>query len=187
MFLVMVITSVTSSFAGPKTIYLVPIGKFSAVPMDELKTYYHDRFGISVEALPLLPFDQTTYDPDRQQLIAEELIEQIKRGCPEQAQDENAIVIGLTDGDMYLRQMEWQFGFNYRADERFAVVSCARMDPINFGKPANAKLLSSRARKMLTKNIGIMYFKKPASTNPKSVLYNNILGLEDLDRMGEEF
>lgn len=187
MFLVMAITSVTAACAYAKTIYLVPIGTLSAVPVEELKTYYHDRFGITVEALPLLPFDQTTYDQRRHQLIAEELVEQVKRGYPKQAQDENAILIGMTDGDMYIRQMDWQFGFNYRPDDRFAVIACARMDPINFGKPADDKLLRSRVRKMLTKNIGIMYFKKQASANPKSVLYDKVLGLEDLDYMGEEF
>jgi predicted Zn-dependent protease len=157
------------------------------VPVEDLKTYYRDRFDITVEALPLLPFEQRTYDSGRHQLIAEELVAQIKRGYPRQAQDQNAILIGITDGDMYIRAMDWRFGFNYRSDDRFAVVSCARMNPINLGQPADDELLRSRVRKMLTKNIGILYFKKEASTNPKSVLYNKVLGLEDLDYMGEEF
>lgn len=189
LFLVTLAVSVSSAFAGPKTIYLIPIARFDAISMKGLKAYYHDRFGINVQALPLLPFDQTTYDGNRKQLIAEELIEQIKRGYPTQAQDADAILFGLTDGDMYIRQKEkeWGFAFNYRAEDRFAVTACARMDPVTFGKPADKALLASRARKMLTKNIGLMYFKKPASTNPKSALYNNILGLDDLDNMGEEF
>jgi len=40
---------------------------------------------------------------------------------------------------------------------------------------------------MVTKNIGIMYFGLPASDNPRSVLFRNILGVDDLDRMTEEF
>ena len=186
-FFVSLMIFVTSSFAGPRTIYLVPIAQFDAISMKGLKIFYHDRFGIDVQALPLLPFEQATYDAARQQLIAEELIEQIKRGYPTQAQDGDAILIGLTDGDMYIREEEWRFGFNYRADDRFAVVACARMDPVNFGQPADKALLASRARKMLTKNIGIMYFKKDTNDNPKSVLYNNILSLDDLDHMGEDF
>ena len=185
--LVMGIISVTPSFAQTKTIYFVPIGKFSAVPVEYLKTHYHDRFDIPVEVLPLLPFDPTTYDTDRHQLIAEELVAQIKRGYPKHAEDESAILIGITDGDMYIRKMNWRFGFNYRAEERFAVVSCARMNPVNLGEPADDNLLKSRMRKMLTKNIGILYFKKSASADPKSVLYNNVLGVDDLDYMGEEF
>jgi hypothetical protein len=44
-------------------------------------------------------------------------------------------------------------------------------------------LLAIRGCKMLTKNIGIMYFRKEQSNDPKSVLYNNILSLDDLDYM----
>jgi predicted Zn-dependent protease len=177
----------TTSCKHAKTIYLIPIGRLAAVSVDDLKTYYSDRFSVSVKTLPLLPFDEATYDPARNQLIAEELIAQIKRECPKQAQDVDAILIGLTDGDMYLRKMDWQFGFSYRQEGRLAVVACARMDPINFGQPADEELLRSRVKKMITKNIGILYFKRNPSADPKSVLYNNVLGLEELDYMGEDF
>ena len=40
---------------------------------------------------------------------------------------------------------------------------------------------------MITKNIGIMYYGLPASPNPRSVMYNDILGVDDLDRMTEDF
>lgn len=47
--------------------------------------------------------------------------------------------------------------------------------------------LRSRLRKMVAKNIGIMYFGMSASDNPRSVLFRNVLGVDDLDRMTEEF
>jgi hypothetical protein len=40
---------------------------------------------------------------------------------------------------------------------------------------------------MVTKNIGIMYFKLQQSDDPRSVLYKNIGGISELDAMGEEF
>ena len=40
---------------------------------------------------------------------------------------------------------------------------------------------------MITKNIGIMYYGLPASGNPRSALFRSILGVDDLDRMTEEF
>lgn len=91
---------------------------------------------------------------------------------------------------MYMKAMRdrWRFTFSLRSrDRRVAVVSYARMDPKNLGEPADAEVLQSRLRKMVLKNIGIMYFGLPASGNPRSVLYGNILGVDDLDRMTEEF
>jgi hypothetical protein len=40
---------------------------------------------------------------------------------------------------------------------------------------------------MITKNIGILYFDKEQNSNPRSVLYDNVMGLEELDSMGEDF
>jgi predicted Zn-dependent protease len=72
-------------------------------------------------------------------------------------------------------------------DARFAVVSNARMNPANLGQPASTELLNTRFRKMVMKNIGVLYYQMPTNSNPKSVLYNKIEGIEELDRMGEEF
>ena len=44
-----------------------------------------------------------------------------------------------------------------------------------------------RLRKMVTKDIGILYYGLPQSSNPHSVLYNRILGIEELDAVGEQF
>jgi hypothetical protein len=40
---------------------------------------------------------------------------------------------------------------------------------------------------MVAKNIGIMYFGLPISQDPMSVLYGQIGGVEELDRMTEYF
>ncbi len=112
---------------------------------------------------------------------------QIKRSYPKESTNKNAVIIGLTDGDMYIDKMNWQFAFGYRAENRFAVIATARMNPVNFREPADLKLLASRLRKMITKNIGILYFDKEQNSNPRSVLYDNVMGLEELDSMGEDF
>ena len=96
-------------------------------------------------------------------------------------------VIGLTESDMYIREKTWQYAFSYSVDSHFAVVSNARMNPAKLGQPANVELLNSRFRKMVMKNIGFLYYQMPTNTNPKSLLYNSIDGVEKLDGMTEEF
>ena len=41
-------------------------------------------------------------------------------------------------------------------------------------------------RKMITRNIGLMYHGLPQSPSPGSVLYGPILGVADLDGIGED-
>jgi tetratricopeptide (TPR) repeat protein len=173
--------------SAKEKLYFVPLGSFSAPPLRELISYYKRKSGISIVSLPALPLEPATFDAHRHQLIAEDLVELIKRSYPKLAQDPNATLIGLTEKDMYIREKSWQFAFSYRVDGRFAVVSSARMNPVNLGEPANAELLRSRVRKMIMKNIGLLYYQMPLSNNPKSVLYNNILGLEELDNVSEDF
>ena len=45
----------------------------------------------------------------------------------------------------------------------------------------------ARLRKMVGKNIGIMYFGLEMSADPASMLYSNIGGPQELDAMSEQF
>ena len=111
----------------------------------------------------------------------------LKRRLPTLAGDPRAIVIGLTTYDLYIRAYSWQWAFAFRQDNRLAVVSIARMDPTNWGEPPNPDRLRTRLRKMVSKNLGIMYYGLPESSSRSSVLYGPILGLDDLDSIGETF
>ena len=62
-----------------------------------------------------------------------------------------------------------------------AVVSTAHLDDGLLGNK------TQRLQKMVTKDIGILYFGLPQSDDPKSVLYKDVLGPIDLDRMSEDF
>jgi tetratricopeptide (TPR) repeat protein len=179
--------SKTASDLDERTVYFVPLGDFSSPVTAELATHYKTKFGIGIVCLPVIPLDGSTFDSHRHQLIAEDVIELIKRTYPKLVEDPDAVVIGLTESDMYIREKTWQYAFSYRGDSRFAVVSNARMNPANLGQSANAELLNTRFRKMVMKNIGILYYQMPNNSNPKSVLYNNIDGVEELDRIDEEF
>lgn len=128
-----------------RKVYLIPIGKFDSIPIDELANYYGDRFGVSVIGLPTISVDKVTYDQVRDQLIAEELISQMRGRYPKEAANPRAVLIGLTDGDMYIRSKDWQFAFSYREGGRFGVISAARMDPVRFQDRPDPELLHRRS------------------------------------------
>lgn len=172
---------------GVGRVSFVPVGEFPAASVEHLVAHYRGRYGLAIETLGAVPLEPAAVDLLRQQLVAEELIALVKRHHPRLAGDPEAILIGLTPYDMYIREYTWQFAFAWRQDGRFAVISSARMDPVNFGEPADAELLHGRLRKIVSKNIGMMHYRLPQSTDRNSVLYGPILSLDDLDSIGEDF
>ena len=175
-----------SSSAGQK-IYFAAVGEMRSVHLDALQAYYKQRYDLTVEILPPIGLEPVVVDERRRQLIAEELIELMKRRYPEHARSPQSILIGITEGDMYIREVNWRFAFARRDGDRFAIVSSARMDPVSFGFLPDDELLQTRLRKMLSKNIGIMYYKLPQKSDRRSVMFGPILGIDDLDSMGEDF
>lgn len=167
--------------------YFVALGDIPENTLQQLTAHYKDRFGVTIETLPAIPLDDTLVNRRRNQISAETLIGVMREKSPNVVNDPQAIVIGLTSQDIFIQRYDWDFAFSLRQDDRVAVVSMARMDPVNFGEPANEVLLNTRLRKMVTKHIGIFYFGKSPSSNPRSVLYKDIMGLEELDAMGEDF
>lgn len=51
---------------------------------------------------------------------------------------------------------------------------------------ADATVLA-RLRKMVGKNIGVLFFRLPLSDDPRSMMYGSIGGPQELDTMLEEF
>jgi predicted Zn-dependent protease len=169
-------------------IYFVTIGDF---PNDELETlakYYRQKYNLEIAILKSIPVDPSTRDDSRRQLMAENLASGLRNSVPEFANDPKAILIGFTSEDIYPTSKGWQFAFGWRlGSSRTAVVSTARMGLIYAGMPLDLHLSDTRLRKIVTKDIGILYYGLPQSQDPKSVLYSQIMGIEELDQVGEDF
>jgi predicted Zn-dependent protease len=175
---------------SPLQLYFVAIGDVPRDLLDHLIVNFQSRFGLGLAILTPMTFDEAAFDPGRRQMVAEEIISSIRRRHLKLARDPQARVIGITPLDMYMqaKRDEWRFSFSVRSpDRRFAIVSYARMDPAQLGDRPNEDQLRSRLRKMITRNIGFMYYGLPASPNPRSVMYRDILSVDDLDRMTEDF
>jgi predicted Zn-dependent protease len=175
------------SLQGSGKLYFVPLGDFPAATLQELASFYRRKYGLNIQILPNVPLTQAAMNPERNQLIAEQAIEVMKQANPKLVNDRQAILIGLTTEDMYIARYDWRFSFSYRDQGKYAVVSRGRMNLPVVKKPASPKLVLTRLRKMVTKNVGILYYRLPQSDNPRSVLYRNVGGIRELDYMGEDF
>ena len=88
----------------------------------------------------------------------------------------------MTSDDLYTEGKNWRFAWAHRSDDGFAVVGTARL---RLG--ADQALFEARMRKVLMKQIGVLYYKYPLSDDPSSVMYSSILSLETLDAIEERY
>jgi predicted Zn-dependent protease len=164
-----------------RTLHFAPIGDFPASDAEALVAHYRDRLGIEVDLLPTLSIPAEAIDPARNQVIAEQLTMAIRQHPV--AADPGGVIIGLTNADMYIASKSWLYAYSLRVADKYAVVSSARMNA--FG--ADQAQQMERLQKMVTKQVGILYYGLSPSSDPTSVLYDNINGPLDLDRVSEEY
>jgi predicted Zn-dependent protease len=163
-------------------VYFQPLSSYPVSDAEELAAHYQRKFGLTIEVLHPMPIPEVAFDRERGQAVAERLIDQIKT-ADVLHEDPRAIVIGLTVVDMYIANLSWNFAFNLRSDGHLAVVSTAVMDDLG----ADRRLQMERLQKMVTKNLGILYYGLRGNDDPGSVLYRDINGVRELDRMSEDF
>ena len=172
---------------GRGTLRLVPLDEFPTATLQALADYYREKYDLDVELAPSLDITAATYDAQRQQLNADALIDRLETAHP-QHPGEALVVIGLVADDIYIPTFNWRYALSYRRDDRYAVVSSARMDYGCLGLvTASSDRIYTRLRKMVSKNVGILYYRLPVSDDPRSVLYGSIGGVQEFDRMTDDF
>ena len=178
----------TAAGQGPGRIYFVPLGPGVPVPLKELADHFRQNYRLNTTVLPELPLsDPRVQDTARFQLIAEELLGHMVRKHPKLSWEPGAVVIGVTAKDMYIRGFTWNFAFGYREGDRFAVLSTARMDPAWFADPANPDLLRKRLRKAATRMVGFLHYGYRETADRRSVMFGPVVGIDDLDRLREDY
>jgi YD repeat-containing protein len=167
-------------------VYLVPLGSPS-LDLRELAASYQQQLRLEVEVLPVLALDDTVRNEQRGQLIAEELIALMGRNHPKLVCDPNAVLIGVTDQDMYIFTLNWDYALNFHPNGRLGVISTARLDPQFAGQAPNPTLLAARTRKLLTKNIGMLHYGLGFSNDPFSIMAVTNRGGDELDGRRDYF
>lgn len=187
-FFVVAANDVHNSGAGPHGgVYIIHLGEPSTIDLEPLRDYYKQALGLDVTILPPARLDSAAFDAERQQFVAERVVDSMRQAVGSIADDSDAHVLGVIEQDMYIEEYDWAYALNFRADYRFAVVSTARMTSSAEAGPPQPELVMSRLRKMLTKNIGLMLYHLPYSKDPTSIFYSSIDGGADLDRIDDGF
>jgi YD repeat-containing protein len=171
---------------GPKKVYLIPLNLDPEESLDWAPAYYKAKLGAEVEILPPIALTLAEKDEKRNQYVAEKCIDLIANIHQDLANDPSNILIGVTSQDLYIAAYHWKYAENFREEGRLAVVSEARLRPMDYPGIWNKALLSSRLQKMLTKNIAVMYSNLPLSNDYTSLLSAGVLSGKQVDYMSEE-
>lgn len=169
-----------------KKVFIVPLGTPQGENLSWALPYYRAKFGLNVDVLPPIPLNASVWSVRRHQLIAESLIDLMKRALPEKVKDQSAVFIGVTPGDMYIQSYDWRYAINYRKDGRFAVVSTARLRPVLFFQKWNQALAISRLQKMISKNVYLLCFDVPLSGDYTSAVSSGVMSPEEIDYMSDQ-
>lgn len=170
-----------------RRICLAPLGHVPPALVEHLVAHYREQYGLDVTVLTPSAIPSSLEDPLRQQVDAAALIDYVGGLFPEARSDAEAVVIGLTSIDLYdsTSHFRYVFGLKGTADDPKGVVSTFRMDPLTYSEPADDGVLYTRARKMVSRYVGVLYYGLPTNGDPQSLMYDSILGVDDLDTMQE--
>jgi predicted Zn-dependent protease len=144
---------------------------------------------LTIRLLDAIPLDPADFNATRQQYEIEKLMASLKRAYPTLANDNRAILIGITEQDVYTSAERWIFSLALRDGWRAAVASAARMDleDTNYRAPVDPIVLHNRLTRMVSREIGFLYYRLPFSNDSRSVVRASVLGVDELDEMGEDF
>jgi hypothetical protein len=167
------------------TVYLVPLDGVSPDEVATVAAFFRARYGITIVELPATSI-ATAVNLHRGQVNIDSAFLPLASAFPE-ASGARAILIGITARDAYLNERpDWAWAFGgRRGDHRMALISTFRMG--SAAQPASMALRDIRLRKMIGRYIGAMYYGLSFVSDPRSLMYEDVLGTDDLDRMAEEF
>lgn len=166
-------------------VVFVPVDGYSMERTQMLAEHFRRTFGIPVRVERGIASSLGAFDARRRQMNAAALLNALEERYPEGSR---AVAVGLTDADMFIPDANSSYALSYRRANRIAIVSSARMDRGCLGLlAASDERRLARMRKMIGKNLGVMYYRLPVSRDPRSMLFATIGGPQELDRMSEAY
>jgi predicted Zn-dependent protease len=170
-----------------RRVCLLPLGQVSPGLIERLVQHYKTQYGLDVSVMTPQEVPADMADPLRQQIDVVALLDYMFVTFPEAHLDPEAVIVGVTPLDLYDKRSHFRYLFGIKNDfsNPKAVVSSMRMTPEFYGEPVDDELFFSRMRKLVSKYIGLLYYGLPPSEDPRSPMFDSILGPVDLDHMAE--
>jgi YD repeat-containing protein len=178
-----------SELKGTGRIYLVQVGPHTApYSLDDFTRWLHSKYALDVQVLPAMAVVSSAWDSGRKQYVAELLYEQLKRQHPDLAADPQAYLIGFTDEDMYSVRSHATSSYTRRDGQRAALISMDALQDTMWQRIASDHTpsigeIQGRLRRMLLRDVAVLYWHLPLNNDATSLLQENIYAtfpLEDI-------
>jgi predicted Zn-dependent protease len=170
-----------------RRVCLLPLGHVSPSLIQHLVTHYAQQYGLDVIVMPPAAIPLEVTDSRRNQIDASLMLPYMADLAPVAYADPDAVLIGISAVDLFDSDSLYRYVFGVKRTPMSpqGLISSFRMDPRTYGEPADEALFFSRARKLVSKYIGLLYYGLPESEDPASPMFRFPSGLDALDGMGE--
>jgi hypothetical protein len=159
-------------------VWLVPLGEVASVDVPRLAEELALRYHLPVGTLPNVALPRWTLDKEERSLVAEQLIRLLRHAYLAQR---SAVLVGITDFEMYVRTEDLPHTFSWRAPPHYGVVSTSGLSP----EAVPGDSTHVRARKLVARNIGFLYLHRREVDDRHSLLRPSMHGVEDIDELDE--
>lgn len=175
---------------GKGTIYLIPCGSYPTSDVKRQAAYFKEKYRVQIQVLPAVD-ESAAIDPERLQVSGQRLSAIIRSRYAALDAKPSNYFIGLTASDLNMEGEGLNYVLSYRQSDQpsdgLAIVSKSRFLARTPDGLTDRSLIQQRMRKLISKNIGILYFHLEPSNDPNSVLFSGINSPADVDRMSEDF
>lgn len=170
-------------------VYLIPLDDFDLELTVSIAKSLSNEMGIRIKPTGkttitgLTPFAGTT------QFSGDDILDaakQVAQKLPENHANTAYVVLTQRDINMNERTFRFNFSINHY-DTRMSIVSSARLVGPKNGKAADEETIHARIKKMVKRSIGLVYYGYSRSSDVNDLLYTPIMGLNDVDRTGNDF
>ncbi len=169
-------------------VYFVPIGNVSDKYKLELLSHFEKTFPLKFSFTPYLKLRKGMIDPKKRQVFADKLLQYIDKDFGGYSDNKNAIYIGITHVDMRPTEESNSPILTKNKGNKYAVVANRRMMPelTETIHLINIDTVLANTRKMISRNIGMLYYNKSINNDPRSMLYGKITSIQVLDNIQEK-
>ena len=177
----------TTHSVAPSKVVLIPLDGFDLRDVNEIADYIEKQHKVHVSTYTHMGKNPAMFNAEKQQYLSEEIAQAAWRVLHDNGDaDLSKAVIVLTRDDINTGDFRFRYFFsNHFEDLKLSVISTARIDPINYGLPADHDLKIRRLEKLVNKSLGLHLYGYKNGTDKSSVMYGPIMGVEDLDSVGD--
>ena len=171
----------------PVKIIIIPLDGVDNNLINNVSSYIQDKHNLKTKIYPHMAYSDKMLNPETEQYYAEEIASAAVRvfASTSTTISDKAIIV-ITDKDINHKRSTLRFVFSSHYNKfNLSVISTARIDTNNYGIDPNDKLLATRLNKLVNKSLGLNYYKYKQTNDKSSVMYAPILGVPDLDGIGE--